>query len=135
MLMGEKENESGFYEPYVHFARLLRTWLVGYGIGVPVILLSQQDVSRKVLESGEGQTITLLFLSGVCVQVFAAFIYKYAMGYIYAKEIGLIDKESIRFHLAAFISEAYWLEILFDIVTVISFVCATYIVMDVVLTG
>ncbi len=25
--------ESGFYEPYSHFSRTLRAWLVAYGIG------------------------------------------------------------------------------------------------------
>ena len=56
--------ESGFYGPYSHFSRTLRAWLVAYGIGGPVLLVSQDHLSGLVLKSGVGLYISTLFLGG-----------------------------------------------------------------------
>lgn len=47
-----KKEETGFYEAYAGFARNLRIWFVAYGIGGPVLFLTNSEVWQKVSESG-----------------------------------------------------------------------------------
>jgi hypothetical protein len=39
----EAKEEKGYYEPYTYFARILRTWFVAYGIGVPAFLMTSKS--------------------------------------------------------------------------------------------
>jgi hypothetical protein len=132
-IIKKKTEESGFYEPYAYFSRTLRTWLVGYGIGAPILIISQDHLSNKILDSGIGDNITIWFLSGVCVQVIAAILYKYSMGYIYFSELNPTLENTKRFIIADWISEAFWLELLFDILAIVCFMRGTYLVTKVVI--
>ena len=136
--MAEKRNvkkitqESGFYEPYSHFSRTLRAWLVAYGIGGPVLIASQDTLSTAILKSGAGMSITVLFLVGVSVQIAAALLYKYSMGIIYASELDPSIEESFRFKAADWISEAFLMELIFDVASITCFVIATFKILSVV---
>ena len=59
------ERTKAFYKVYEEYSKALRTWFVAFGIGGPVLFLTQQDVSNKIVESGNARTIVLLFLIGV----------------------------------------------------------------------
>jgi len=124
--------ESGFYGPYSHFSRTLRAWLVAYGIGGPVLLVSQDHLSGLVLNSGVGLYISTLFLGGVAIQIFAALLYKYSMGIIYASELDPDIEETTRFKVAEWLSDAFWLEFVFDIASISCFILATFTVLRVV---
>ncbi len=67
-----------YYEEYTEYAKTLRTWLVAYGIGGPIIYLTQKDIPSEINASGYGGCIALLFLAGVLVQVGVALLYKAA---------------------------------------------------------
>jgi hypothetical protein len=67
-----------YYEEYTEYAKTLRTWLVAYGIGGPVLYLTQQNVPAKISATGRGDDIALLFLAGVLLQVGVALLYKAA---------------------------------------------------------
>ncbi|MDE2196498.1 MAG: hypothetical protein KGJ56_04865, partial [Gammaproteobacteria bacterium] len=64
-----KNGDSGFYEPYIQYSRTLRTWLVAYGVGGPVLLVSQDLVARAIIKAGTGKWVAWLFLTGVAVQI------------------------------------------------------------------
>ncbi len=129
----EVVKEVGFYEPYSHFSRTLRTWLVAYGVGALVVLVSQERLTNVLFDSGCGLTISLLFLGGVVVQVLAALIYKYAMGIIYFSELKPDVAKSFAYKVADRISESFALEATLDIASVSCFAIGTFLVLKVAL--
>jgi len=122
------DNDSGFYEPYIQYARTLRAWFVAYGIGVPVLLVSQEFIAKAIISAGTGELITWLFLIGVAVQVRAAFLYKYAMNYLYFDEFGGELEGTRRLKFAIWLSNAVWLEMLFDVISIGLFSWGTFLV-------
>lgn len=122
------DNDSGFYEPYIQYARTLRAWFVAYGIGVPVLLVSQEFIARAIIKAGTGELITWLFLIGVAVQVLAAFLYKYAMNYLYFDELDDELEGTRRLKFAIWLSNAIWLEMLFDVISIGLFSWGTFLV-------
>ena len=130
-----KKEETDFYESYAHLSRTLRAWMVAYGIGFPTILLSQDAIARLIRESGHGIAITVLFLAGVTIQVTATLLYKYSMGYLYAVEYYPKIKGTLRHKIADWLSGAFWLEMTFDVLSIICFLYGTYFVIMIVLDG
>lgn len=124
---------SHFKEPYREFAKLLRTWLVAYGIGVPVLFASQDKLADRIAASGYGRQIILLFLTGVAIQIAAAFLYKSAMWYLYCGEVTPEICSGRRYKIADWISMQYWLELIFDLSAVTLFVVGTWRLLEVVL--
>jgi hypothetical protein len=118
--------DRGFYEPYAVFSRTLRTWLVAYGIGAPVLFASQPFFARILTKAEVAMPIIGFFLFGVIVQVVASLLYKYSMGYIYFGELDKNFQETLRYRIAEYISVAMWLEILFDLLSIGAFTLATY---------
>lgn len=127
------DGDSGFYEPYIQYARTLRAWFVAYGIGVPVLLVSQEFIARAIIKAGTGELITWLFLSGVAAQVLAAFLYKYSMNYLYFDELGNKLEGTLRLKFAIWLSNAIWLEMLFDVISIGLFSWGTFMVVAAVL--
>lgn len=131
--MQKPKEESGFYESYAHFSRTLRAWLVAYGVGVPVLLVSQEFIARAIIKAGTGGFITWLFLVGVAVQVLAALLYKYSMACLYFAETDSIPDDTWQVGLSVWLSRSLWLEVLFDVVSICLFVCGTFWVVAAVL--
>jgi hypothetical protein len=139
LVMPEKKSakevvkESGFYEPYSHFSRTLKAWLVAYGIGAPVLLASQEHLSKLVIDSGCGVVISALFLLGVASQIAASLVYKYSMGIIYFSELDSEIKDTRIFKIADRVSESFGLELAFDLLTVICYAVGTYMTFKAIL--
>lgn len=120
--------EIGFYEAYAGFARNVRTWFIAYGIGAPVLFVTNQEVWKRISGSGDGPAIAYLFLAGVAVQIVEAIIYKTAMWYLYMSELEQHEEEEHkdwRYRSSDWISGSYALEMLFDVVTLALFGVAT----------
>ncbi len=122
----KRARDKGFYEPYAGFSRTLRAWLVAFGIGAPVLFVTQANTAAKLARSGDADCIVALFLSGVVIQVFAALLYKTTMWYLYFGEIHGEFQEKRRFTASDWLSDQYWLEFLFDASTILLFVVATW---------
>jgi len=123
-------HEKGFYEAYAGFARNVRTWFIAYGIGAPVLFVSNQELWKQIAGSGEGRTIAYLFLAGVAVQIAAAMIYKTAMWYLYVSELDRHRAKGWRYRLSDLVSESYLLEMGFDVATLVLFGVATFKVLQ-----
>src|ERR1700693_6036282 len=72
--------DSAFYAPYAEFAKTLRTWFVAYGIGAPVILLTNKELWAAVQRSGSASHIAEIFLAGAFLQIFQALLYNRRCG-------------------------------------------------------
>lgn len=89
------KEESGFYTAYSGFASNLRIWFIAYGIGAPVVLLSNETAWSTVVDSGLGKRLAYFYFIGVAVQIFAALIYKTAMWYLYIGELKKSFRKSL----------------------------------------
>lgn len=122
----KKKDDKGFFESYAKFSKILRTWLVAYGIGAPVLFANNDCVIKVIQDTKNGPYIVKLFLIGVSIQVFAALIYKYAMGYLYFGELDKYLKNKLIYKIADYLSESMWLEMIFDLSSIGCFLFATY---------
>src|SRR5207247_2726974 len=111
----------GFYEAYAGFARNVRTWFIAYGIGAPVLFVSNAEIWKKISEHGDGRMIAYLFLAGVAVQIAAAMLYKTAMWYLYVSELDHHQAKGWRYQFSDRVSESYVLEMAFDVATLVLF--------------
>jgi len=121
-----RQDEQGYFDAYAAYSRTLRTWLVAYGIGAPVLFASQQCFGKVIAKPDVVCPIAFYFLVGVGVQILVAFLYKYTMEFLYWGETDSAFKETRQWQVAYWISEQIWPEILLDLVSIASFAKATY---------
>jgi hypothetical protein len=123
----ERPTESEYWEPYSEFAKTLRTWFVGYGVGVPALVLTQAELRQRLANAGDLPTLAVCFLSGVFLQVMLTLIYKTAMWELYMTETQPPRSKGLWYRSAFWISEQAWIELLVDVATIVLFAIATLI--------
>jgi len=119
---------EGFYKVYEEYSKTLRTWLVAYGIGGPVLLLTNESVSKRMAASGRVKEIALLFLVGVGLQVLLATLNKTVMWACYYGEHEPTFKKKRRYKLASWISEQFWMDFVVDLASLGLFGWVTFCV-------
>ena len=124
------KEESGYYEPYAYFARNLRTWFVAYGIGGPVVVLSNEAATKEVFSLDIGRPIALFFFSGVVLQILTTMLYKAAMWYHYMVELGNISKANWQYRASDWLTSRYWPEATLDAATLALFGWATLLAIE-----
>jgi hypothetical protein len=129
-----------FFDAYMDYNKALRNWLVGFGIGGPLLMLS--DNGKKILECEEKNIIFSTFVAGVFLQIFVAFINKNTNWWHYDQEANLkvrvLSKKPIGSWSKAiswissewscaleWLAEQMWIDILADIVSMTLFLTAT----------
>jgi hypothetical protein len=117
--------EAAFFQCYAGFSKTLRAWLVAYGIGAPALFASQNAFARLLQKTDLATTIFVTFLAGVALQVVAALIYKTCMWYMYWGASNAGFQKSLRYRLCGWVTEQYWLELLFDVGAITLFAWAT----------
>jgi hypothetical protein len=116
----------GLYAAYEEHAKTLRTWLVAYGIGAPVLFVSQDALWARIAASGSVRTIAGAFLWGVALQVLLAAINKNAMWACYFGDKHVPYRSTKRYKLAMWVSEQYSIDFVADVATMVLFAWATY---------
>ena len=125
--------EKGFFDAYASAATNLRTWLVAYGVGAPVLLLSNETVWEALAKAKCAELTGALFLGGVAFQVFIAIINKYVMWFCYFGEAKPSFKESWKYKVCDWLSERFCIDMTVDVASIAFFVAATYRVYDAVI--
>lgn len=123
------EGDTGHYEVYDKFARKMKYWLIAYGIGGPVLFVSQDAIAQKIIESGRAITITLFFLIGVALQIAISLYHKLVMWYPYWAGDIPERRQTWKFQFSVWASENMCIDLIVDILTIILFVLATFLVM------
>jgi len=117
-----------YFSAYSEGAKMLRAWFIAYGVGGPVLFLTQEGISSRILESGQANFIVYLFLAGVLFQVVIALINKWVNWILYAYA-NPSDKKSrtqkTSYEVADVISEQFWLDMLADLGSIFTFGWAT----------
>lgn len=122
-----KSAPSEYFEPYRHYAQVLRAWLVGFGVGAPVLLLSQHEITSALVVSGKAVLVLSLFLIGVSAQVLVALIYKYSMAFLYENEHSGAEINAFKLTIGNYFSTRYWPDVAGDTVAVLSYLAATVV--------
>jgi len=122
----ESPAAASLFSVYSEFARVLRTWFVAYGIGGPVLLLTNDAVQRKFAASGQAAHITLAFLTGVALQVLLAVLNKNATWIAYEAERRADRKTKTVYRLAVWFTNEFWIEFAMDMGSLVAFTWATY---------
>jgi hypothetical protein len=130
MVNEQQKNDSKlaeeYFECYAEFSKTLRTWFIAYGIGAPILFLSNKALWDTIKSSSNIGIISLFFLFGVSIQVLEALLNKISMWYLYQGEEKPQFKSKILYKVLYNISECYSLDILFDIITLGFFATATW---------
>jgi hypothetical protein len=130
---GSDSDVAGYFDAYAAFARTLRTWLVGFGVGVPVVIASQADLAKSLRDSGNASWVVALYLGGVAVQIAATLLYKTCMWYSYLGADEATFRSTRRYRMSTTIADLYWLEFTIDLVTIGLFCAATFVLLQIVL--
>ena len=124
-----RDEESTHFANYAEYSKTLRAWLVAYGIGGPVLLLTNKDAPTKISESPHLSLIISLFVAGVALQIFLSFINKWAAWQMY-KGACIDGHQTTRTYRAwDWINSQSWIDFLIDLGVLISFSVATWLVL------
>jgi hypothetical protein len=121
-----RDEERDLFNIYNEFAKSLRTWFIAYGIGGPVLLLTNEAVQSKIANSGFARCIGLAFLIGVALQVLLALLDKNALWGCYMAERHPDRRKKRGYRVAKWVAYAFWPEFLLDFLSLVFFACATY---------
>jgi hypothetical protein len=115
------------FKVYAEYSKTLRTWLVAYGIGAPVLFLTNETLARTFVKSAQARTVAFYFLAGVVLQVFLALLNKNVMWVCYYAEDSLVfkTKQARAVRCADWISRQCWFDLLLDVGTMFLFANAT----------
>jgi len=117
---------ASYYTAYEGYEKTLRTWFVAYGIGGPILLLTNEAVRDAFSHSSRGRWIGIAFLVGVAVQVALAIVNKTAAWANYFVSTRPELQSRLKYRAASWISEQYWIDVASDITTVLLFGWATW---------
>ena len=70
-------NGDGYFKVYEEHMKTVRAWFVAYGIGGPVLFITQKEFATILVGSGSAKLVAVLFLLGVFLQVFVAVLNKW----------------------------------------------------------
>jgi len=119
------------WEAYAEWSKHLRTWLVAYGIGAPILFLSRKEVWEIVAASPKRRIITILFLGGVAAQVALATINKWSSwGYYSIEQWSASYAGAWWAPLARWLVSQFWMDVLIDLLTLGAFIAATVLTLN-----
>lgn len=122
------------FDAYKEHSKSLRTWFVAYGIGGPIFFASQEQIASK-LGAAPGKTIIIaLFLAGLSVQILITMLNKWMNWSSYAMALNPPTKLTLQHRVVIWLANAFWLETLADLLSVASFVAATFMALEIVLS-
>ena len=119
---------TDYLEIYASFSRNVRAWLIAYGVGAPVLLVSQDSVVTRLSNNPLTPFIAIVFLTGVLVQICSAIFYKGITGKLYMVKRGYHDQNSTGHDFSERWFKKLKPELICDSVTVVFYFAATALV-------
>jgi hypothetical protein len=121
------EKTKDLYANYQHYNTVLRSWFIGFGVGGPVILISNNDVLLKLKATGCAYLVGSLFFVGVGIQIIISFINKTVGWCNYFAEENQGFTDNWLYKAAIIFDEKYWLDVLADLLSIVTFTWVTVI--------
>jgi hypothetical protein len=144
--MGQDTGDyDGHFANYAEYSKTLRSWLVAYGIGGPVLLLLSKDAPKTISGSPHIKIVVTLFVTGVALQIFLSFLNKWAAWNMYrgafAEQLEVSKSSECDFYhhscpykIWHWINSQSWIDMLIDVAALICFSIATWLVLETLLT-
>jgi hypothetical protein len=117
---------DGHFQNYADYSRTLRAWLVAYGVGGPVLFLTNDKLAKSVAKSGHASEIVTFFLIGVGLQILLALINKWSAWHMYRGAGDLSYQKGWRYCFWHKINSWSWIDFWVDLISVLAFVVATW---------
>ena len=143
--MGQDAKDyEGHFANYAEYSKTFRSWMVAYGIGGPVLLLTNKDAPDALAKSPHLQLIITLFVLGVGLQILLALINKWAAWHMYKGAFSLYQRDtrdpeydghekSKLYGLWRIINKQSWIDFFVDVGALAAFSWATWVVLRVLL--
>jgi hypothetical protein len=120
-----KSEASDHYQAYVDYSKLLRVWLVAYGIGAPILFITNDALWQTIAKSELAWLIAVMFLAGVFAQVFVAWLNKTTQWIIFSGKNKPSHPPSWLFATARKIGRQFWIDVAADLASILLFTVAT----------
>lgn len=144
--MGQDVNDvDGHFANYSEYSKTFRSWMVAYGIGGPILLLTSKDAPLVLARAPQLKIIVTLFVLGVGFQILLALVNKWAAWHMYRGAFSLHqqrqDPDGDTHHLSrsyavwCWINKQSWIDFLADIGALLSFSVATWIALKILLSA
>ena len=124
----DKELADSFYAAYTEYSKTLRTWFVAYGVGGPVLVLSNEVAWAAVVKSSLAGTIFAFFMSGVLAQVALAALNKASMWALYYGELEPDFRKGRQYAICEWFSDRLWIDLVVDLASLLAFAGGTWLV-------
>jgi hypothetical protein len=122
----EVDGSAEYFGVYQHYSNLLRSWLLAYGIGAPVLFLTNEALWQKVVTSRAGSSIAWPFIVGVSLQVLLAAANKAVAWVLYFGELRPDFTSMRRYRCAAWVGEQFWVDLLIDVGSMVFLALGTW---------
>lgn len=116
---------QAYYKAYEEHARTLKTWLVAYGVGALVVLMTNEEIWKALAAAPAAPAIAKLSLAGVAAQVAVSAVNKFSMWVCYYGEYKPSFKSKRRYKVGHWLSTQFSFDVLADVATIVCFVIAT----------
>lgn len=130
----DKSQRDSHFQNYADYSRTLRAWLVAYGIGGPVLFVTNDKISERVAKSGYANEIIVLFLIGVGLQIVLATINKWGAWHMYRGAGDPEYHQTWLYKFWFFINAQSWIDFWIDLISLLVFMIATWRVLNVFLS-
>lgn len=142
--MGQDASDfEGHFANYAEYSKTFRSWMVGYGIGGPILLLISKDAPATISNSPQLSKIITLFILGVVLQIILALVNKWAAWHMYRGAYSMyreqsgynaeLHHKSKTYRTWNWINKQSWIDFICDLGSLISFSAATWLVLKVLL--
>ena len=118
---------SEYWEPTKAHSDTFRNWLIAYGIAIPYLAVSQKDFAELSQQVGCIKWIIGFFFVGALSQVLQVAVAKYTMMILYSGEAITDFKDRWIYKKADKFSEHFWPYVATDVITVASYITATWL--------
>jgi hypothetical protein len=129
----DSSEKSDYLASYSEYSKSLRTWILGYGIGGPVLLFTNNSLLEIISVYPFRNLIVYLFLSGVAIQVLLAFVNKWCAWYMYRGSLDSPYRKGRGYRFWCEINSWNKLDLLIDLVAIGVFSAATWMILDAIL--
>ena len=126
---------DGYFRVYEEHMKTLRAWFVAYGVGGPILFVTQKDFAEVLIASGELRQIAYLFFGGVALQVCLAALNKWVNWHLYYTSDLPEEKRGAVYCVTSWISSKFGIDVFCDVGTAALFAWATINVLVLFATG
>ena len=131
----ESDEGAASFATYLEYNRVLRTWFVAFGVGGPALFLVNSALAQRLVAERKLVLVVTLFLIGAGAQVIGALINKVANWYLYSAAVDVENPSLLKYRIADWLTEQFWIDILFDVLTIAVFGYAAWILLTVFANG